>query len=85
MNEILTGIEVGVVRFKFSRRSGLRVSLLACAAFIAMAIVGWDLSVEKAVAYLAICALGLVAIVGVAALSGLVLRLVKSKQSDQDF
>ncbi len=62
-------------------RSVILVSMLAGSAFIALAIVGWDLPVEKALSFLLACValllvLVLAAFIAVAAING-VKRLFK--------
>lgn len=64
-----------MIRFRFRNRSRLWLNIVASGAFIALAIYGWDLPVETAVAFLVICIGFLVAIIGLGLVAGWLLRL----------
>ena len=71
-----------LIKFRINKRARLWTSLAASAAFIALAIYGWELPIATAAAFLAICGFFLVAIIGLAILGGWLLRLVRQRMED---
>lgn len=69
-----------MIKFRIRSRSRLWLNLTASAAFIALAIYGWDLPVETAIVFLAICVLFLVAIIALGLVAGWVLRYLRNDE-----
>lgn len=69
------------IRFGFKRRSVLITSLLACLAFVCMAIVGWDLPVDLAVQFLILCVVLLLSIIAAAFLTVWLIQWLKRLMS----
>lgn len=71
-----------MIRFKFRKGSRLAANLMACMAFIVLAIWGLGLPVTTALGYLVICVVFLIVIVGLAALTGAALRRLRPANKD---
>jgi high-affinity Fe2+/Pb2+ permease len=71
---------VFVIRFRIKKRARLWASMTASASFIGLAIYGWGLPISTAAAFLVICVLFLAGIVGLAVLSGWLLRKLRQRQ-----
>jgi len=69
------------IRFGFKRRSVLITSLLACLAFVCMAIVGWDLPVDLAVKFLVLSVALLLSIIVAAFVTVWVIQRLKRLMS----
>lgn len=73
-----------MIKFRIRSRTRLWMNLAASAAFIALAIYGWDLPVETAIGFLVICVVFLLAIMGLAFFSGWILRRLRgSRETDE--
>lgn len=70
------------VKFKLKKSSRVYAGLIAGAAFIALAIKSWGLSVETAVTYLLICLAALLIIVALAAIIALLIRILQNNRSN---
>lgn len=66
-------------RFRISKKTRFLSHMLACVAFIGLFIWGWDLSIEDATLYLVISVGFVLGLVVVAAVLGLILRLIRSR------
>lgn len=69
--------EVNLIKFRIRKRARLWFNIAASAAFIALAIYGWGLTVETAVGFLVICLGFLVAIIFLGMITGGLLRLLR--------
>lgn len=56
--------------------------MIACAAFLALAVYGWGLSVSDLLHYLWVLIICLVVVVGLAVLAGFILRKINSRRDD---
>lgn len=66
-------------RLRVSKRTRFLSHILASVAFIGLFIWGWGLSIDDATLYLLISVGCVVSLVGVAAILGLLLRLIRSR------
>lgn len=73
-----------MIKFRIRSRSRLWLNLAASAAFIALAIYGWDLPVETAIVFLVICVGFLVAIIGLGLVAGWLLRRLRKDDGPGD-
>lgn len=67
---------------KFFKNRGLALNMIACAAFLALAVYGWGLSVSDLLHYLWVLIICLVVVVGLAVLAGFILRKINSRRDD---
>lgn len=73
-----------MIKFRIRNRTRLWLNLAASGAFIALAIYGWDLPVETAVAFLAICFVFLFVIMALGIISGWLLRKLRGHDGGAD-
>jgi predicted lysophospholipase L1 biosynthesis ABC-type transport system permease subunit len=71
-----------LIRFRIKSRARFMASMCASAAFIGLAIYGWDLPISTAAAFLALCVLFLMGIVGLAVMSGWLLGKLRQRRDD---
>lgn len=71
-----------MIRFKINKRTRVLGGILASTAFIALAIWGWGLPLETALMFLLICVVSLIVIVIFAAITALLLRLIRAKYNE---
>jgi hypothetical protein len=68
-----------LIKFRIRSRTRLWLNLAASAAFIALAIYGWDLPVETAIGFLVICVVFLTAIIGLGVVAGWLLGRLRKE------
>jgi hypothetical protein len=68
-----------LIKFRIRSRTRLWLNLAASAAFIALAIYGWDLPVETAIGFLVICVVFLMAIIGLGVVAGWLLGRLRKE------
>lgn len=68
---------------KFFKSRGLAINMIACAAFLALAVYGWGLPVNDLLGYLWILIACLVIVVGLAVLAGYILRKIYHRHDDR--
>jgi len=74
-----------LIKFRIRNRARIWMNLVASGAFIALAIYGWDLPVETAIAFLVICIVFLLAIVALGIVAGWLLRKLRQlRGADED-
>lgn len=74
-----------MIKFRIRNRARIWMNLVASGAFIALAIYGWDLPVETAIAFLVICIVFLLAIVALGIVAGWLLRKLRQlRGADED-
>lgn len=73
-----------MIKFRIRSRSRLWLNLAASAAFIALAIYGWDLPVETAIVFLVLCVLFLVGIIALGLVAGWLLRRFRREDESGD-
>ncbi|MBE8717716.1 hypothetical protein [Cellvibrio polysaccharolyticus] len=65
---------------KFKRRRAITIQLIACLAFIFLAIYGWGLPVREAFSYLVALIIGLVIVIGLAFGGGYLLNKLMNRR-----
>ncbi|MBC6906770.1 hypothetical protein DWB84_15065 [Saccharophagus sp. K07] len=73
-----------MIKFRIRNRARIWMNLVASGAFIALAIYGWDLPVETAIAFLVICIVFLLAIVALGIVAGWLLRKLRQLRGADD-
>lgn len=73
-----------MIKFRIRSRSRLWLNLAASAAFIALAIYGWDLPAETAIVFLVLCVLFLVGIIALGFVAGWLLRRFRREDESGD-
>lgn len=73
-----------MIKFRIRNRARLWLNLAASAAFIALAIYGWELPVETAIVFLVICVVFLVAIIALGMAAGWLLRRLRKEDDTGD-
>jgi NhaP-type Na+/H+ or K+/H+ antiporter len=73
-----------LIKFRIRNRARIWMNLVASGAFIALAIYGWDLPVETAIAFLVICIVFLLAIVALGIVAGWLLRKLRQLRGADD-
>ncbi len=73
-----------MIKFRIRSRARLWLNLAASAAFIALAIYGWELPVETAIVFLVICVVFLVAIIALGMAAGWLLRRLRKEDKTGD-
>lgn len=73
-----------MIKFRIRSRARLWLNLAASAAFIALAIYGWELPVETAIVFLVICVVFLVAIIALGMVAGWLLRRFRKTDETGD-
>lgn len=73
-----------MIKFRIRSRARLWFNIAASAAFIALAIYGWGLTVETALIFLVICIVFLVAIIALGMAAGWLLRLLRKDGEPDD-
>ena len=68
---------------KFFKNRGLAINMIACAAFLALAVYGWGLPLNDLLGYLWILIACLVIVVGLAVLAGFILRKITHRHDDR--
>ena len=68
---------------KYFKSRGLAINMIACAAFLALAVYGWGLPVADLVRYFWILVACLMIVVGLAVLAGFILRKISHRHDDQ--
>ncbi|MCV6613712.1 MAG: hypothetical protein OIF35_01965 [Cellvibrionaceae bacterium] len=71
------------LKFGFKKRSLFISLVLMCLASIAAIMFGWDLPVEKALNFLLMCVILLLAIIGLAFLTAFLLNLIRRMLSSK--
>lgn len=73
-----------MIKFRIRNRARIWMNLVASGAFIALAIYGWDLPVETAIAFLVICIVFLLVIVALGIVAGWLLRKLRQLRGADD-
>lgn len=68
---------------KYFKNRGLAINMIACAAFLALAVYGWGLPVADLLRYFWILVVCLVIVVGLAVLAGFILRKISHRHDDK--
>lgn len=67
---------------KFFKNRGLAINMIACTAFLALAVYGWGLPASDLLNYLWILIACLIIVVGFAVLAGFLLRKLNKRRDD---
>jgi hypothetical protein len=67
---------------KLFKSRGLAINMIACLAFLALAVYGWGLPVKELLHYFLITLICLVIVVGLALLAGFLLRKFTNKHDE---